>query len=88
MIKWSDDLYNKLLSIFKRYRKFTPKMQKQLNDLGFMTTYNCSHVRLIFYVNNKKCNVIISHTPSDLHSGRQAVREIRRVCLKEEGNVI
>lgn len=80
---FTKDFQNELLRIFKGYRNFTPKMQKQLEKLGFDVTYNDTHVKLTFYVNNNQKHVIVSHSASDLHSGRQVVRQIRREYINE-----
>lgn len=64
-----------LIDLLLERRNFTNNSIIQFNKIGIKAIKTRKHIKL--YIKDKI--VVLSATPSDLNSGRQALREIRKI---------
>lgn len=73
-------MWEELKDIFMCFRKFTDKMQRRLERLGFeVKNSGGKHYKMYIELNGNKYMILISSTPSDTFAGNQILQEIRRV---------
>ena len=74
-------IWDELEDIFFNYKGLNTRTRQRLERLGFTVIKSSNHSKIIMPVGT----MIISNTPSDLHAGRQILRQIRRMY---ENNVV
>ena len=74
-------IWDELEDIFFNYKGLNTRTRQRLERLGFTVVKLSNHSKIIMPVGT----MIISNTPSDLHAGRQILRQIRRMY---ENNVV
>lgn len=73
-------VWGELCDIFLNFKRYDNKMKARLEKLGFECSYKKGkHPKLYIVVNGKKHCIVLSTTPSDPNTGRQILREIRRI---------
>lgn len=76
----NDSFRNELKRIFKGYKKFNLKIERQLYEIGITIARRSNHIILAINDDGIKKHVSISCTGSDKREGLNIVSKIMGIC--------